>query len=102
MLVSQQFDSSAARPPLPPPSRPADPPPDPAVERLAAGLADTVNNALVGVIGSLELALSQAPPGSTVHEHIRDSLNCAWHAARTVRRVVAETRPPTRIKTARP
>jgi signal transduction histidine kinase len=67
---------------------PAPPETDLAVRRLAAGLAHNVNNALLGVIGSLELALRDAEPGGQLSRRLQGSLACALHAADTVRRVV--------------
>jgi signal transduction histidine kinase len=70
------------------------PPPSPAgrdttLRRLAAGLAHSVNNALTGVTGYLELALRQTAPGSEIQAHLRGALACAHQAADTVRRIVA-------------
>jgi signal transduction histidine kinase len=62
--------------------------PDPAVRQLAASLAHNVNNALLGVIGSLELALRDAEPGGALCGRLQGSLACALRAADTVRQIV--------------
>lgn len=58
------------------------------VRRLTAALAHSVNNALTGVVGNLELALRTAEPGSVVRGHLSASLACAYRAAESVRQVV--------------
>jgi signal transduction histidine kinase len=63
--------------------------PEPLLRSLAAGLAHNVNNPLLGVIGSLELALRKADPGSALRDLLQQSLSCAQFAAETVRRLVA-------------
>lgn len=63
--------------------------PDPLLRSLAAGLAHNVNNPLLGVIGSLELALRRADPSSALRDLLQRSLACAQFAAETVRRLVA-------------
>jgi signal transduction histidine kinase len=68
---------------------PATPVSEPVLNRLAAGLSHTVNNALTGVFGYLELGLRQATPGSPLHGHLENGLDCAVQAAAAVRRVVA-------------
>jgi signal transduction histidine kinase len=68
---------------------------DAVLRRLAASLAHNVNNALTGVIGYLELALSQTSPDSEVSAHLHSSLSCAFRAATAVRQIVAyAARPP--------
>jgi signal transduction histidine kinase len=66
----------------------------PAVVRLAAGLAHTVNNALTGTVGYLELALREAPPGSEMATHARAGLACAHRAAEALRQVIAFATAP--------
>ena len=71
-------------------------PPDdagPAFRRLASNLAHNVNNALTGVIGYLELALQEAPPGTTLHGHLCISRDCALDIAKLIRRLVGFVSP---------
>jgi signal transduction histidine kinase len=56
---------------------------------LAAGLAHTVNNALTGTIGNLELALRRLPPDTREAREVEAALACAHRAAEAVRQVVA-------------
>jgi signal transduction histidine kinase len=63
--------------------------PDPMSRSLAAGLAHHVNNPLLGVIGSLELALLDAPRETALRDRLERSLSCAMLAAEAVRRLVA-------------
>jgi signal transduction histidine kinase len=63
--------------------------PEPLLRSLAAGLAHNVNNPLLGVIGSLELALRKADPGTALRDLLLRSLACAHFAAEAVRRLVA-------------
>src|SRR5262249_21164351 len=58
------------------------------LRRLGGSLAHHVNNALTGVVGSLELALRQAPPSGPVTDRLLDALRCAHQAADTVKRIV--------------
>src|SRR5262245_31741430 len=62
------------------------------LRRVGGALAHHVNNALTGLIGQVELALRQAPPGSPGHEHLVASLSHAFQAAAAVREVVRFTR----------
>jgi signal transduction histidine kinase len=64
------------------------------LRRVTAGLAHSVNNALVGVIGYLEMALREAEPGSPLHARLTEGLHCALRAAERVRRMVAFARRP--------
>jgi signal transduction histidine kinase len=66
-------------------SRPAGPD---TLRRLGGSLAHHVNNALTGVVGSLELALRAAPPAGPVTDHLLTALRCALQAADTVKRIV--------------
>jgi signal transduction histidine kinase len=59
-----------------------------ALRRLAATLGHNVNNPLTGVIGYLELGLREASPGSPLHDHLTNSLECAYQAAAAVKRIV--------------
>jgi signal transduction histidine kinase len=77
----------------------ADAGPDPVLRRLAASLAHNVNNALTGVIGYLELALSQAPPDGELSAHLNNSLNCAFRAAAAVRQIVTYASRPSSPET---
>jgi signal transduction histidine kinase len=87
--------TSPSHPTLEPIVPAADAGADPALRRLAAGLAHNVNNALTGVIGYLELALGEVPADSEQAAHLRNSLSCAFRAADTVRRIVTfAVRPP--------
>src|SRR5947209_14498103 len=45
--------------------------------RLTAGLAHTVNNALTGTLGYLELARRQSRPGTEIYDEIRAAIACA-------------------------
>jgi len=62
------------------------------LRRLAAALAHTINNALTGVIGNLELARRLTPSGSAAAGHLEASLTCARQAAEAVTRIVAFAR----------
>jgi signal transduction histidine kinase len=62
---------------------------DPLPRSLAASLAHHVNNPLLGVIGSLELALRETESESMLHDRLQRSLACALFAAGAVRRLVA-------------
>jgi two-component system, NtrC family, sensor kinase len=62
---------------------------DPLSRSLAAGLAHHVNNPLLGVIGSLELALRETQSEGMLHDRLQRSLTCALFAAEAVRRLVA-------------
>ncbi len=62
--------------------------------RLAACLAHNVNNAMMGVIGHLELALRDAPAGTALRERIEDGVRCALLLAQRVRRLVAFAADP--------
>jgi len=62
------------------------------LRRLTAALAHNVNNALVGVIAYLELALREVEPSSSLHGSLTQGLNCALRAAQRVRRTVAFAR----------
>ncbi|HVS40228.1 MAG TPA: hypothetical protein VMS17_32015 [Gemmataceae bacterium] len=70
------------------------------LRRMTASLAHNVNNALTGVIGYLELALSGPTAPAEVGGCIRSGLQCAHQAADAVRRIVgcsrriAEAEPP--------
>jgi two-component system, cell cycle sensor histidine kinase and response regulator CckA len=74
-----------------------DPPRGRSLLRLTAGLAHTVNNALTGTVGYLELALRQALPGSELFRDIQAALACAYRAAETLRQVVAFATVPARV-----
>ena len=63
-------------------------PADPLSRALAAGLAHHVNSPLLGIIGSLELALRETQSESAVRERLQRSLACAMIAAEAVRRLV--------------
>jgi signal transduction histidine kinase len=65
--------------------------------RLTAGLAHTVNNALTGTIGYLELALRQTPKGSNLFRDLEAALGCAHHAAEAVRQVVTFAHMPAHV-----
>jgi signal transduction histidine kinase len=77
-------------------SRPAAPRGRPLL-RLTAGLAHTVNNALTGTIGYLELALRQAPSGSELSHDVRAAMACAHRAAEALRQVVAFATAPAHV-----
>ncbi|HMF12561.1 MAG TPA: HAMP domain-containing sensor histidine kinase [Gemmataceae bacterium] len=62
--------------------------PVPLSRALAAGLAHHVNNPLLGVIGSLELAIRETEPESAMRDRLQHSLACAQFAAEAVRRLV--------------
>jgi signal transduction histidine kinase len=83
---------------LSPPVGPEDPPvtAEDLFRRLGGALAHQVNNALTGVIGYLELALSRAMPGSEVEKYLLSSFRFAWQGAATVRRILTFTHPPPR------
>src|SRR5262249_27178764 len=61
---------------------------EPLSRALAAGLAHHVNNPLLGVIGSLELALRETASGTALRERLQRCLSCALLAADAVRRLV--------------
>jgi signal transduction histidine kinase len=89
MIASHPPDAIGgfAAPRLAPLSLPAST--DPLSRALAAGLAHHVNNPLLGVIGSLELALRETEAESAVRDRLQRSLACALFAAEAVRRLVA-------------
>jgi signal transduction histidine kinase len=66
--------------------------------RLLAGLAHTVNNALTGTVGYLELTLRDAPPDSDIAAHARAGLACAHRAAEALREVVAFATAPAKAR----
>jgi signal transduction histidine kinase len=65
--------------------------------RIAAGLAHTVNNALTGTIGYLELTLRRARPGSEMFNDVQAAIACAYRAAEALREVVAFATAPAHI-----
>jgi signal transduction histidine kinase len=89
MIALRTPNAALTEPTFSPCFESAPPEPDPAVRRLAASLAHNVNNALLGVIGSLELALRDAEPGGMLSRRLQGSLACALHAADTVRQIVS-------------
>jgi signal transduction histidine kinase len=82
---------STGTPPVPPSGR--------TLLRLTGGLAHTINNALTGTIGYLELALRQAPADSPLAEDLRAALAGTHRAARAVRQFVAYTACPAHVPT---
>jgi len=68
-----------------------------ALLRLTAGLAHTVNNALTGTVGYLELALRQTPAGSPLYCDLQAALACAHRAAEAVRQVVTYAHLPAHV-----
>jgi signal transduction histidine kinase len=72
----------------------AEPDSDELLRRVTAALAHNVNNALAGVIGSLELALTEANPEQPLHAGLGQVLRRALRAAEHVRRTVAFVRRP--------
>src|SRR5260221_3746189 len=72
--------------------------PEPLSRAFAAGLAHHVNNPLLGIIGSLELALRETSDGSALRERIQRSLACGLSAAAAVRRLVAHALHPARAR----
>jgi signal transduction histidine kinase len=56
---------------------------------MVAGLAHHVNNPLLGVIGSLELALREPSIDTGLRDRLQRSLTCALLASEAVRRLVA-------------
>jgi signal transduction histidine kinase len=63
--------------------------PETLLRRLAASMSHHVNNALTGVIGYLGLALREAAGKGNLTSHLQGGLDCAYHAADTVRRLVS-------------
>lgn len=55
---------------------------------LAGGIAHDFNNLLTGVIGNIELALSELPPHSTVRGFLRDGAAAATQAADLCRQML--------------
>jgi signal transduction histidine kinase len=68
--------------------------------RLLAGLAHTVNNALTGTVGYLELTLRDAPPDGDLAAHARAGLACAHRAAEALRQVIAFATAPAKAHSA--
>ncbi len=89
MLASHPVDADTGSATSDSPSRKISDRPNALSRALAAGLAHHVNNPLLGVIGSLELALREVEPDSPESDHIERSLKCALQAAEAVRRLVA-------------
>jgi two-component system, cell cycle sensor histidine kinase and response regulator CckA len=56
---------------------------------LAGGIAHDFNNLLVGILGNVGLAASDLPPGSPVHETLRDIEVAAQRAADLTRQMLA-------------
>jgi signal transduction histidine kinase len=79
----------------------AGPPPTPlsgrGLLRLTAGLAHTVNNALTGTVGYLELALRRATAGSDQLVELRSALDCAHRAAEAVRQFITFATAPEHV-----
>jgi signal transduction histidine kinase len=67
--------------------------------RLSGALAHTINNALTGTIGYLELALRQAPPGGPLAKDLQAALAGSHRAARAVRQFVAFASSPAELPT---
>jgi signal transduction histidine kinase len=80
-----------------PANAPAAPAPGRTLLRLTAGLAHTVNNALTGTIGYLELALRQTPNTTNLFRDLEAALSCAHQAAEAVRQVVAFAHMPAHV-----
>jgi signal transduction histidine kinase len=80
-----------------PPDSHAAPAPGRTLLRLTAGLAHTVNNALTGTIGYLELALRQTPRGSNLFRDLEAALGCTHQAAEAVRQVVTFAHMPAHV-----
>jgi signal transduction histidine kinase len=89
MLASHPVDADTGSATSDSPSRKLSGRPNALSRALAAGLAHHVNNPLLGIIGSLELALREVEPDSPESDHIERSLKCALQAAEAVRRLVA-------------
>jgi two-component system, cell cycle sensor histidine kinase and response regulator CckA len=56
---------------------------------LAGGIAHDFNNLLVGILGNVGLAVADLPPGSPVHETLRDIEVAAQRAADLTRQMLA-------------
>jgi two-component system, sporulation sensor kinase B len=69
-----------------------------ALLRLTAGLVHTVNNALTGTVGYLELALRQSPAGSKLSRDLQAALACVYRAAEAVRQVVTFAHMPAHVR----
>jgi signal transduction histidine kinase len=67
--------------------------------RLTGALAHTINNALTGTIGYLELALRQSPPDGPLARDLQAALAGSHRAARAVRQFVAFASSPAEVPT---
>jgi signal transduction histidine kinase len=70
------------------------------LHRLTAALAHTVNNALTGTVGHLELALRQAAPDSEQFNDLQAALACTYRAAAAVRQCVSFATAPSHVHAA--
>jgi len=65
------------------------------VGRLAGGVAHDFNNLLMSIMGSAELALEEAAPGSPVRERLGEILDSASRSAEITRQLLAYARKQT-------
>jgi PAS domain S-box-containing protein len=56
---------------------------------LAGGIAHDFNNLLAAILGNLELALMELPPGSQVHESLHEAMSASRRAADLTRQMLA-------------
>jgi two-component system cell cycle sensor histidine kinase/response regulator CckA len=63
-----------------------------AVGTLAGGIAHDFNNILTGILGNLDLARQDVPPGSAAAKSIGDSIQASERAARLIRQLLEFSR----------
>ncbi len=59
---------------------------------LASGIAHEINNPLGGIIGTAEIMLDQAAPGSPIHEYAADIIKYSRTAAEVIRELTSYSR----------
>ncbi|MDO9262604.1 MAG: response regulator [Desulfosalsimonadaceae bacterium] len=66
-----------------------------AIGQLAGGVAHDFNNLLVIIMGHVEMALDQTPPGHTIHEDLQEILGAAQRSADLTGQLLAFARKQT-------
>ena len=56
---------------------------------LAGGIAHDFNNVLMGILGNADLALHDVPPGTPLHDRLKEMVAAASHAAELSRQMLA-------------
>jgi PAS domain S-box-containing protein len=65
------------------------------VGRLAGGVAHDFNNMLQAILGNVDLALAEIPPGSPTRESLEEIQNCARRSAELTRQLLTFARKQT-------